>query len=1656
MKKIFILLSLFCLSWAVNAQTAATYSFSAFPDPFTSISFSPGATSYTSLWADDATELSVPIGFTFKYCGVNYTSFSVCTNGWISLSNSPTSSFDNIETDIDGPGWLMPFWDDLDLSFGGDVFVETTGTAPSRVCTIEWNNVPDIGGSGTATFQIKLYESTDIIDFHYDFSSYFFVSATIGISNDAISDWQTLSDETPTATPLLAPLFVNDIPFSPFTDQVFRWTPPACLLAGIAGTLTTCPGLTTTLTNPTAGGTWSSSTPAVATVGATTGVVTGVTGGTTTITYSTSSTCFVTAVVTVSPVTPITGTLSVCRGLTTTLGNPTPAGTWSSSATGTATVGASTGVVLGVSSGTATITYTLPSGCTSTAVVTVNPSPAGIVGAATICQGSTTTFTCTTPGGVWSSSVGAVASIDAATGVATGLSGGITTISYTLPTGCFSILSLTVNPLPAAITGGTTLCISGTTLLSSTTTGGVWTSASPAVATVDGTGLVTGVSGGTSVISYTLASGCFRTVTVSVTTVVDPITGVASVCRTQSTTLSNTTLGGIWSSTTPAVATVGASTGVVTGVAVGTTTISYALASGCFSTLIVTVNALEPITGTPTLCVGSTTTLSNSIGSGAWSSSDAAVASVVSGTGVVTGVAVGTANITYTTPSGCNSILSVTVNPLPDAITGDFIICLGNTTTLSTTSTGGTWSQLSPGVISINATTGLVTALAIGTGTVTYTLPTGCFVTAPVTVNAAPAAVTGIAPICPAAASTVTHPVSGGTWSVSDVTVATVGATTGVVTGVTTVGGTATVTYTLPTSGCIATTVVTVLPLPAVITGALSVCVGATTTLASGTPGVNWSSSNLPVATIGAVSGIVTGVSAGTSVITCTGTNSCFRTAVVTVNPNPGAITGTAVVCAGSTTNLSATPAGGAWSSSNGAIATVAGGVVTGVAAGTATITYSIGGCISTRVVTVNPLPTVITGPASVCEGLTATLVSGPAGGTWSSSNITVATIVAGTGVVTGVAAGTVNISYSLATGCVRIRTLTVNPLPAAISGASVVCPASTINLTNTSPGGAWSSSTPAVATVGAASGVVTGVSGGITTITYTLATGCIATTVVTVIASPIAAITPIGDTVLCPGDFVTLTSSAAVGATYQWYNGGFLIPGITTPTYTTSTPGSYQVRVSIAAGCSTLSTPMSVTVVPATATITVPGGTTSVCAGTPVVLNANTGTGLSYQWELAGAPIAGATTSTFSATTSGSYAVRVTNAAGCWALSAPVVVTVTAAPSSVVSVSGPLTVCAGGSVTITAVAASGNTYQWFDAAGPIVGATSVAYTATTSGDYYVQVTNAAGCAVVSALTIFTVNPLPDASITAGGPTIFCTGSGVLLSATPGFTYQWLKDGVAISGANTANYAATASGGYKVVVVNAATGCIATTPVATVVTVISSPTAIALTPARFCWGGSALLSTSVSGLGSALSYQWFLNGAAIPGATSPTYNAGVEGDYTCQIVVAGSCTVLTSTASVTEVPLPNPLVASSGTAIYTSGMYVSYQWYKDLIAIPGATAASTAITGNGNYKVAVTDTNGCQAVSATYVVTGWTGTSSVTNINQTDVTIYPNPASASVFITAQAPVTAIISSIDGKALITQPNAKEISLSSLADGVYIITLYDSNGQQLKVQKLIKKQ
>jgi hypothetical protein len=151
--------------------------------------------------------------------------------------------------------------------------------------------------------------------------------------------------------------------------------------------------------------------------------------------------------------------------------------------------------------------------------ICVLPDPGIISGTASICPGVTTALTTTgISGGTWSSSNISIASVNA-TGVAAGGSEGTDTISYAVTNSCGTIAStlvVTIDPLPDAgtITGKDTVCPNHTVTLSDAVSGGTWSSSDPAVSAVSGTGVVTGLSAGTTTITYSITSGgCTGTAT---------------------------------------------------------------------------------------------------------------------------------------------------------------------------------------------------------------------------------------------------------------------------------------------------------------------------------------------------------------------------------------------------------------------------------------------------------------------------------------------------------------------------------------------------------------------------------------------------------------------------------------------------------------------------------------------------------------------------------------------------------------------------------------------------------------------------------------------------------------------------------------------------------------------------------------------------------------------------------------------------------------------------------------------------------------------------------------------------------------------------------------------------------------------------------------
>ncbi|MBX2905665.1 MAG: gliding motility-associated C-terminal domain-containing protein [Taibaiella sp.] len=1093
--------------------------------------------------------------------------------------------------------------------------------------------------------------------------------------------------------------------------------------------------------------------------------------------------------VTIKPApTPIAGTLSICIGATSALSSAPAGGTWSSSLTGVATV-SSSGAVSGVAAGTSTISYVMPNGCYTTAVVTVLPTSASpITGTTNICVGSTATFTHPIPGGTWSAT-GSAATVSA-TGVVTGVSPGTATISYTSTgtclTGTTSLIVTVSAPLTVApITGPSTVCETSTIALADATPGGTWSTTS-STASVSSIGVVTGISSGTALISYTVSNVCgpvsaTKIITINPLPVAGTISGPTVLCAGDTMMLTTTGTGGIWTVTPITVATI-SPTGRVTGVGGGTATVSYTVTNSCgvagagWTITVNTLPTVAPITGPSTVCETATIALSCTTPGGTWTSGSANA--TVSSAGIVTGVTAGTATISYSVTNMCGTVTTtkvITINPAPavSIITGPSSVCVGDTMTLSISATGGTWSSTATGIATIG-TSGKVTGVTPGTTTISYTVTNSCgtiAATKVITVNPLPtvSAIVGLSSVCVASVITLTCSPTGGTWSTpgSAVSVSTTGDVTGLA------YGTATVSYSV-TNMCgtvVATKVISVdtLPIMGAITGPDSVCAGSTIALSATPAGGVWSSTATGVATVSA-GGVATGVAAGTTTISYTITNSCGTVAsssVITVNPLPtvSVIVGSSSVCVGLTITLTCTPAGGVWSSVGTATVSPT-GVVTGVSGGTATISYTItnscGSITATKPVTVNLFPDAgtIAGPTEVCVGQTITLTDTVAGGTWSGGAPNAS--VSPTGVVTGISPGTATISYTVINGCgpatvTYIITINPTPDPGTISGPTNVCEGDTIVLTASVPGGSWTIAGTASIN---SSGSVTGIAPGTATVTYTVTLGpCADFTTYMVTVDPLPHVGPIsGGPMVCTSNTILMTD-AVPGGTWSCTANASI--DSTTGVLTGLTPGTAIVTYRLTNGCGTDFTTKVVTVnlTPPPGTLSGPG---NLCVGTFITITPSLTGGT---WSSSAPGVASVTTGgTVGGLSPGTAIITYTRSTSVCSSFVIKPVIVDPLPNPGVISGGPK-VCEGDSIMLTSSVAGGS---WSIAGGSATISATGVLTGLSAGVANVSYTVTNSCGSASTTKVIVINPTPTVSIE--GPALMCIGYPILFSAsaTPG------------------------------------------------------------------------------------------------------------------------------------------------------------------------------------------------------------------------------------------------------------------------------------------------
>ncbi len=268
----------------------------------------------------------------------------------------------------------------------------------------------------------------------------------------------------------------------------------------------------------------------------------------------------------------------------------------------------------------------------------------------------------------------------------------------------------------------------------------------------------------------------------------------------------------------------------------------------------------------------------------------------------------------------------------------------------------------------------------------------------------------------------------------------------------------------------------------------------------------------------------------------------------------------------------------------------------------------------------------------------------------------------------------------------------------------------------------------------------------------------------------------------------------------------------------------------------------------------------------------------------------------------------------------------------SVTASASPTTICSGSSVQLSSTPGGGTSYTYSWVSNPS-GFTSTEQnpTVTPTATTTYTVTVSQGTSTASASVKVTVNTLPTATLTITGDTTFCEGDSVTFKAvTAGSNkYQWMDNGVDISGATTYKYVAKESGYYSVEITNST--CTATSEPVTV-TVNPAPEAYAGEDVEIITGESVTLTASGGG-----TYLWNNSSTESSITVSPKTTAGyivlVTNDYGCTdrdtVVVKVRNKPITVKASAKPGSICLGAAAQLNAAITDSSAKITYNWTSD-------------------------------------------------------------------------------------------------------------------------------
>ncbi|MCC7507159.1 MAG: SprB repeat-containing protein, partial [Saprospiraceae bacterium] len=644
--------------------------------------------------------------------------------------------------------------------------------------------------------------------------------------------------------------------------------------------------------------------------------------------------------------------------------------------------------------------------------------------------------------------------------------------------------------------------------------------------------------------------------------------------------------------------------------------------------------------------------------------------------------------------------------------------------------------------------------------------------------------------------------------------------------------------------------------------------------------------------------------SSGLYSLTTTNAAGCTATALLgaQIPPPPvTALSGGGSFCQLSDLHLTADPGFSAYNWSSGQVNVVS---ISPDQPGDYTVTVTdVYGCtaLATTSINLHPESSVqIAGPQGFCPGAAVALEATPgfAAYLWNTGETTSSISLSQSKLV--------SLTITDVNGCTAESTVSVGQFSdpvAQITGPGSICNGGQANL---SVSGnfmqyEWSDGTQ--------SGSITTAVGGEFSVTVTDANGCRDTAYYTLTTG--AQLSP---TIAVQPNWCQSSVTLDAGPGYSNYNwsGGF-----TGSSITVHTPGSYNLMVSDASGCS--GTAQTDVTIPAPLSLSL-SGPAMVCPGAGAVLQASAGF-VGYTWP------DGPGDASWQAPHSGDYTVTATDAHGC-TTSAAFSVGAFNAPAPLLA--GPAAICAGDSVLLS-VSPAFAAYEWS------TGDYTPAITVHQSKTYDVTVTDDNGCTGSVSHFVDLVSAFTPTVTVQIDP---CLGIA-LLNASQGYVlYQWS------SGAQTPVEQVDASGNYDLTVSDE-WGCTATTSVSIS---IPPPSAVGIVgPTNICPGAVSTLQATPG----FVVYEW------LGGEASATLPITQGGDYALTVTDSNGCTA-NAVFTVNEWAAPAPLI--DGPAAICVGevanlsiepVFNYYQWSE------GSTGTEILATQSGAYQLTVTDANGC-------------------------------------------------------------------------------------------------